>query len=68
MQLYSAKETAKIDRLAISIYQVPAFELMQRAAESAFNLLNGEWPEEKRITVFCGKGCLLYTSPSPRDS
>ena len=47
MQLYSAKETAKIDRLAISIDKVPAFELMQRAAESAFNLLNGEWPEEK---------------------
>ena len=56
MQLYSAKESAKIDRLAISIDKVPAFELMQRAAESAFNLLNGEWPEEKKITVFCGKG------------
>ena len=56
MQLYSAKETAKIDRLAISIDKVPAFELMQRAAESAFNLLDQEWPEEKKITVFCGKG------------
>ena len=29
---------------------------MQRAAESAFNLLDQEWPEEKKITVFCGKG------------
>ena len=56
MQLYSAKETAKIDRLAISIDKVPALNLCKEQLNLPFNLLNEEWPEEKKITVFCGKG------------
>ena len=90
MNLYTSEETKKLDNLAIRKQKVPAFTLMKRASEFSFNVLLNNWPNTKKVFVFCGKGnnagdgyliaylakeiglesfiCLLYTSPSPRDS
>ena len=56
MNLYTAKETKKLDSLAIRSQKVPAFTLMQRASEFSFNVLLNNWPNTKKVFVFCGNG------------
>ncbi|WP_375177611.1 NAD(P)H-hydrate dehydratase [Marinobacter mobilis] len=54
--LYSADSVRAMDRYLISQCQVPGFELMQRAAASAFRNLIRTWPEPGRLLVLCGAG------------
>ena len=56
MNLYTSQETKKLDSLAIRSQKVPAFTLMQRASEFSFNVLLNNWPNTKKVFVFCGKG------------
>ena len=56
MNLYTAQETKKLDNLAIRRQKVPAFTLMQRASDFSFNVLLNNWPNTKKVFVFCGKG------------
>ena len=56
MNLYTSQETKKLDSLAIRSQKVPAFTLMQKASEFAFNVLLNNWPNTKKVFVFCGKG------------
>ncbi len=54
--LYTAAQVRELDRLAIQDANIPAFELMRRAAAAAFQLLKDIWPAAKKITVLCGSG------------
>jgi len=56
MNLYTSKESKKIDRLAIKQKNISSFSLMEMAAKSAFFCLIREWPEAKEMVVFCGRG------------
>ena len=56
MNLYTSEETKKLDNLAIRKQKVPAFTLMKRASEFSFNVLLNNWPNTKKVFVFCGKG------------
>ena len=56
MNLYTSQETKKLDSLAIRSQKVPAFTLMQKASEFSFNILLNNWPNTKKVFVFCGKG------------
>ena len=53
--LYSAAAAAELDRRVIAA-GTPGFELMQRAARSAWQLIQQQWPEAQRISVLCGGG------------
>lgn len=54
--LYSADAVREIDRHIIEKQGVPGFELMQKAASSAFRCLVRHWPEPRRLLVLCGGG------------
>lgn len=53
--LYSAVQTTELDRRVIES-GVPGFDLMQRAADAAYDALTAQWPDAGCITVFCGPG------------
>lgn len=54
--LYSAAQTAELDRRVIEDHGVPGFDLMQRAAEAAFRSLTAHWPDIRSLMVLCGPG------------
>jgi NAD(P)H-hydrate epimerase len=54
--LYTAEQVRRIDRAAIERCGVPGFELMQRAAAAAFELLRRRWPDARRIALLAGGG------------
>ncbi|SFC39241.1 NAD(P)H-hydrate epimerase [Marinospirillum celere] len=53
--LYSAQAAASLDRQVIAA-GTPGFELMQRAARSAWQLIQQQWPDVRQISVLCGGG------------
>ncbi|MDR9467050.1 NAD(P)H-hydrate dehydratase [Marinospirillum sp.] len=53
--LYSAEAAGSLDRQVIAA-GTPGFELMQRAARSAWQLIQQRWPQAERISVLCGGG------------
>jgi len=55
LPLYTAAACAQLDRLVIAA-GTPGFKLMQKAASSAWQLLNQRWPQAECISVFCGGG------------
>lgn len=55
LPLYTAAACAELDRQVIAA-GTPGYELMQRAARSAWQLLQQRWPQAGRISVFCGGG------------
>lgn len=54
--LFSAEAVRNIDRYVIEQQGVDGFELMQRAANSAFRWLLRAWPERSPVLVLCGAG------------
>lgn len=54
--LYSVEAIRKIEALSIQEGVQDAALLMKSAAGAALKLLLAEWPELKRISVFCGPG------------
>ncbi len=56
LHYYTAAATRELDRLAIEDYNIPGYELMQRAANAAFTALLECWPNVKNIIVLCGTG------------
>lgn len=54
--LFSADAVRAIDRYVIEEQGVDGFELMQRAAYSAFRQLVRQWPESESVLVLCGAG------------
>lgn len=55
LPLYSATACAELDRLVIAAGML-GFDLMQKAAHSAWQLLKQRWPQASCINVFCGGG------------
>lgn len=56
LTLYSADQSRELDRLAIEQTELSAYELMYRAAESAYRVLRQQWPESRQLLVVCGPG------------
>lgn len=54
--LYLSSQVQQLDKIAIEQFKIPAFELMQVAAGSAFSNLRETWPHIGRIEVWCGGG------------
>ena len=54
--LFRAEQVRELDRRAIQDYGIPGYELMQRAAAAALDLLGRSWPQARRIAVVCGGG------------
>lgn len=58
IKLYTASAASEIDRLAINQYGYKGLELMQRAGQSAFELIEAQFEAEQkpRILILCGAG------------
>jgi ADP-dependent NAD(P)H-hydrate dehydratase / NAD(P)H-hydrate epimerase len=54
--LYSTSAVRELDRIAIQERNVAGLELMERAGQSAFDLMSERWPQAKRVVVICGMG------------
>ena len=56
MKLYTAKETKKIDNLAIKEKEISGYSLMRRAAEFALDVILNEFGPLEELVIFCAKG------------
>lgn len=56
IDLFTSSQARAIDRRAIEQLGIPGFELMTRAAASAFGMLRRRWPSARRLRVVCGTG------------
>lgn len=54
--LYTVEQVRALDRRAIDDLGISGFELMNRAATAAFAFLCRQWPQARRLVVFCGPG------------
>lgn len=54
--LYTTAQVRSLDAQAIASLGVCGFQLMQRAATAALQLLRKRWPTAKRVVVVCGPG------------
>lgn len=54
--LFTSGQSRAIDQRAIGELGIPGFELMTRAAASAFAMLRRRWPEARRVRIVCGAG------------
>jgi ADP-dependent NAD(P)H-hydrate dehydratase / NAD(P)H-hydrate epimerase len=54
--LYTVEQVRALDRRAIGDLGISGFELMNRAATVAFGHLCRQWPQARRLVVFCGPG------------
>jgi NAD(P)H-hydrate epimerase len=54
--LYRCNQINSLDKAAIRMQDIKGFELMRRAGQCAFDLVQHKWPETSTITVFCGGG------------
>lgn len=54
MTIYTKQDIMTLEQAAIET--IPAFDLMQRAGQAAFDVLRQRWPSVKKITVMAGTG------------
>ncbi|MFC3653972.1 NAD(P)H-hydrate dehydratase [Dyella humi] len=54
--LYTVEQVRALDRRAIGDLGISGFELMNRAATAALACLCRQWPQARRLVVFCGPG------------
>ncbi len=54
--LYTAGAVRKLEASVINELGLTGYELMHRAGQAVFRVLNHQWPEASKITVLCGKG------------
>jgi NAD(P)H-hydrate epimerase len=55
-KIVSAEHVRAIEPKAAQLAGISMYELMQRAGESAFNILNQQWPQAQRVLVVTGNG------------
>lgn len=55
-QLFTAEQVKAIDAAAIAQLNCAGFDLMQTAAQAAWQLFKQRYPQAQRVVVFCGKG------------
>lgn len=53
---FNVSQIRMLEHLAMSNYELPGMELMERAGACAFESLQLHWPKAKTITVICGGG------------
>ena len=56
MKLYTARETRKIDNLAIKQKNISGYSLMQMAAEFSLDIILRELNPVEELIIFCSKG------------
>lgn len=56
VSLYLGSDVKKLDKLALEHLKISGYQLMCRAGQAAFNVLQEQWPHAKTITVCCGPG------------
>ena len=56
MKLYTARETRKIDKLAIKQKNISGYSLMQMAAEFSLDIILRELDPVEELIIFCSKG------------
>jgi ADP-dependent NAD(P)H-hydrate dehydratase / NAD(P)H-hydrate epimerase len=54
--LYTAAQVRELDRLTIEVHEIPGIILMRRAAKATVAAIRHQWPDIRRVTVFCGSG------------
>ncbi|MBF8269775.1 MAG: bifunctional ADP-dependent (S)-NAD(P)H-hydrate dehydratase/NAD(P)H-hydrate epimerase [Gammaproteobacteria bacterium] len=54
--LYRADQVRELDRRAGTELNIDGFNLMQRAGRSAWEILQGNWPQARHLCVLCGGG------------
>lgn len=54
--LYTVEQVRRIDQAAIRRGGLAGIELMQRAAQAAFDSLQRRWPQARRLVVIAGSG------------
>ncbi|MFT5063543.1 MAG: hydroxyethylthiazole kinase-like uncharacterized protein yjeF [Gammaproteobacteria bacterium] len=54
--LYQVDQVRELDQAIIDAGLASGSELMQRAAQSAFRLIEERWPNAQQIAVLCGSG------------
>jgi NAD(P)H-hydrate epimerase len=55
-KLYNVDSVVQLEQIAINQYGIPAYELMKRAGEAVFNVLQTKYPHCKKVLVLCGAG------------
>ena len=55
-KLYSVDSIVRLEKIAINQFGIPAYELMKRAGEAVFKLVNSRYPQYKKMLVLCGAG------------
>lgn len=55
-KLYSVDSVVQLEQIAINQFGIPAFDLMKRAGEAVFNVIQSRYPQAKKILVICGAG------------
>jgi ADP-dependent NAD(P)H-hydrate dehydratase / NAD(P)H-hydrate epimerase len=54
--LYSVDSIVQLEQIAINQFGISAYELMQRAGQSVFDVIQHRYPQCKKILVLCGAG------------
>ena len=54
--IYLGEQVRELDRIAIEEFNIPSFDLMQRAAHVAFSELRSSWPDAKKLIILVGTG------------
>ena len=55
-KLYSVDSVVQLEQAAINQFGIPAYELMKRAGEAVFQVLETKYSQHKKILVLCGAG------------
>ncbi len=54
--LYLGSDVKKLDTLALEHLKISGYQLMCRAGQAAFNVLQDKWPHARTVTICCGPG------------
>jgi NAD(P)H-hydrate epimerase len=55
-KLYRVASIVQLEQIAIEKFDIPAYDLMKRAAQAVFDTINSRYPQCKKILVLCGAG------------
>lgn len=56
LPLVTASEMKEIDRKAAEVFGTPHLDLMENAGKGLAKVIQKQYPETKRVAIFCGKG------------
>lgn len=54
--IHTCQQSKDLDRIAIEKYGISGYELMTRAGQGAFRMLQKRWPDCESVGVLCGRG------------